>query len=282
MPPKPFPFPIGVGVDICHVSRLSRLLLNKQDDFVTRWARRVFTRHEWPHLWEKFHEAGALHMTSKVPQPQLFLPNLCVLPHQKTDVRQDTTRTDQTQDTERFPSLVDEWAAKEAAVKASRHRRLLLRDISIVQANSNNKVQALVAPIRTVEIVMDPIVAQQRGIKEARSPHLGVEGMVIGGQFFKSVRIESSEEVGSMYFIRRAKIKDDERQVAEISISHDDDYAVAVCMALDERTDVKESIKHIVDDGSGEPLHEPDWGDIGWLEDRDSTDTGDRQDVTLS
>ncbi|KAL8799851.1 MAG: hypothetical protein Q9182_005600 [Xanthomendoza sp. 2 TL-2023] len=176
----------------------------------------------------------------------------------------------------------DRWAAKEAAVKASRNRRLLLRDISIVQASSNNKVCALVAPERTIEIVMDPIVAQQRGIKEARSPHRGVHGMVVGGQFFKREGTERSEEVGSRYFIRPAKIKDEERQVAEISISHDDNYAVAVCMALDERAVVTESINYMVDDGSGEPLHEPDWGDIGWLEDGDSTTTGDHQDVIPS
>ncbi|KAL8677689.1 MAG: hypothetical protein Q9186_005902 [Xanthomendoza sp. 1 TL-2023] len=176
----------------------------------------------------------------------------------------------------------DRWAAKEATVKASRHRQLLLPDISIVQANSINKVHALVAPERTINIVMDPMVAQQRGIKEATSTSYGSPGMVISGQFFRSERLEPSAKAGSRYFMRRAKIKDEERQVAEISISHDNDYAVAVCMALDERTEIKESIKYMVDDGSGEPLHEPEWGDIGWLEDEDSTNTGSHQDVSQS
>ena len=80
----------------------------------------------------------------------------------------------------------------------------------------------------------------------------------------------SSHAQGSRFFVRKARIKDDEQQIAEISISHDDDYAVAVCMALDEKVNSRhcseESSPCTIDDGSGEPLHEPEWGDSGYLE----------------
>lgn len=120
---------------------------------------------------------------------------------------------------------------------------------------------------------MSPEVAQKRGLHEAQSPNLGVYGSVTGGQFFKSPKTDPPHQLGSRFFTRRAKIKEEERQVAEISITHEKEYAVAVCMALDERPKTEHSIEYIVDDGSGEPLHEPDWSDTGFLEGEDPTNT---------
>lgn len=97
MAPKPFPFPIGVGVDICYLPRLG-MILNKQDDYVTRWARKIFTRQEWPGLWQKFHETGALHITSSVPEPQLVLPNLNLLPYIKPDLRHQGVKKERSRD----------------------------------------------------------------------------------------------------------------------------------------------------------------------------------------
>lgn len=68
-------------------------------------------------------------------------------------------------------------------------------------------------------------------------------------------------------FIRQARIKEEDRQVAELSISHDGEYAVAVCMALDEpREETEGKSEPIIDDGTGEPIHEPVWGDKGFLD----------------
>lgn len=75
MMPKPFPFPVGVGVDICHVKRLSSIM-NKRDDYMTRWAKKVFTRQEWPSLWQSFHRAIASSKKSGFPKPQLSLPKV--------------------------------------------------------------------------------------------------------------------------------------------------------------------------------------------------------------
>ena len=75
MAPRPFPLPVGIGVDICQLRRLS-FLLNKQDDYVTRWAKKVFTRQEWPSLWQSFHRAVTSSNTLEAPKPQLLLPYL--------------------------------------------------------------------------------------------------------------------------------------------------------------------------------------------------------------
>lgn len=48
MAPKPFPFPLGVGVDVCRVNRIAAIL--RHEHTRNRWARKIFTRLEWPAL----------------------------------------------------------------------------------------------------------------------------------------------------------------------------------------------------------------------------------------
>ncbi|KAL8732051.1 MAG: hypothetical protein Q9166_003003 [cf. Caloplaca sp. 2 TL-2023] len=265
------------------------MLLNKQDDYVTRWARKIFTRQEWPNLWQRFHRANAPGMSSETPDPQILLPNLSIMQREEqvAELRQGHTRTAQNEDTMQSSLLVHEpplpslsisehrwrllaqylagrWAVKEAAVKASPYRKLLLRDISIVPSNSHGKVHALVDPERTTEIVMDPKVAEIRGLPEARSPDHGIYGQVMNSKFVRSSNTLFPNRLGSRFLIRRAKIEDELRQVAEISISHDEDYAVAVCMAVAGYTE-NNNVEYIIDNGSGAPLHEPEWGDRGFL-----------------
>lgn len=48
MAPKPFPFPIGIGIDLCRVNRIASIL--RHEHTLDRWARRIFTRLEWPAL----------------------------------------------------------------------------------------------------------------------------------------------------------------------------------------------------------------------------------------
>ena len=49
--PKPFPFPIGIGIDVCRVNRIAPIL--RHEHMRNRWARKVFTRLEWPALCER-------------------------------------------------------------------------------------------------------------------------------------------------------------------------------------------------------------------------------------
>lgn len=77
--------------------------------------------------------------------------------------------------------------------------------------------------------------------------------------------MQEAKQTTAGTFTRRRKVKMTERQVAEINISHDGDYAVAVCMALDSPGFNPEG-RLIVDHGIGEAIHEPEWGDEGWLD----------------
>jgi hypothetical protein len=66
--------------------------------------------------------------------------------------------------------------------------------------------------------------------------------------------------------MRRTLVKEEDRQIAELSIAHENSVAVAVCLALkDQSGDVYHEAEPIVDDGSGGPIHEPVWGDRGFL-----------------
>ena len=49
--PKPFPFPIGIGTDVCRINRIAAVLRHEYTR--NRWARKVFTRLEWPALCRK-------------------------------------------------------------------------------------------------------------------------------------------------------------------------------------------------------------------------------------
>ncbi|KAL8940562.1 MAG: hypothetical protein Q9216_002750 [Gyalolechia sp. 2 TL-2023] len=326
MAPKPFPYPIGVGVDVCHIPRLYKVI-GKPSVYVTRWAKKIFTRLEWPHLWQKFYETNAQPSTSQTSEAQLWIPKV-----QCTTTRTQTTHPapsvaeashlwrnkvtqheveahDETQspgipfieklagnghiDTV-VPSLdtpthhvkllaqylAGRWAAKEAAIKAHRNRRLSLNDISILQpepsgtgrselSTNSRKVYALITPETTTKVVMQSQVAKSRGLLETQSRFSYVYGDVAGSQFVKMAEPNNDNvltaESGRKLWVRGLRAQDEEQQIAEINISHDHDYAVAVCMALDEKTTPRGSVDYIVDDGSGEPIHEPEWGDEGWL-----------------
>ena len=68
------------------------------------------------------------------------------------------------------------------------------------------------------------------------------------------------------FFKRRAKIADEDRQYAELSITHDGEYATAVCLACVEDVENRKQKPPFIDYGSGDPLHEPEWGDEGFFD----------------
>ena len=57
-------------------------------------------------------------------------------------------------------------------------------------------------------------------------------------------------------------MKMEDRRLADVTISHEGQYAIAVCQALDE-LHVQDSTP-IIDTSNGEPLHEPQYGDQGF------------------
>ena len=117
---------------------------------------------------------------------------------------------------------------------------------------------------------MDTHVAISRGLRDfppeirrGRMPAGSAEtisGKVVEGNFVPGKGLSSKK-----FITRKRLVREEDRQVAELSISHDGPYVVAVCMALDEKAKDGGISDYIIDDGSGDPLHEPNWGDTGWL-----------------
>ena len=178
------------------------------------------------------------------------------------------------------------WAAKEAVIKAhNQHRRLYMREISIVIPSQNpqfysaefakeNRLIALIDP-PTNTILMDDKVAKIRKLRGFGYQHhniqkekltipgfdLNVYSTTTGEQHLDGLRTDTRERTG--YYMRRARIEDSQRQIAEVSISHDGDSAVAMCMASVQAGPAKEP-EFIVDEGSSPPMHETQWGDHGF------------------
>ncbi len=142
-----------------------------------------------------------------------------------------------------------------------------MSDISIT-ASEGEKASILIDPPRQ-DILMEENIARLRGLRGlnkdmAQTPRIIVSqyyyGKLLGGKF-----VESKDHTAKKFFTRRARIADEDRQLADLSISHDGGYAIAVCMALDEEVDNAQEKLVIIDDGSGDPLHEPEWADEGWF-----------------
>lgn len=75
MGPKPFPYPIGVGIDICQFTRLYHNL-SHDSERVTRWARKVFARREWPILHQIFYRASNNRTRFDSLKASLWLPQV--------------------------------------------------------------------------------------------------------------------------------------------------------------------------------------------------------------
>ena len=128
--------------------------------------------------------------------------------------------------------------------KAHSHRRLHMSEISILQTRDKDISILSSRPLALIDPICDTIemnenVATARGIKKLYGT------------------LEN--------FTRRARIEPSDRQTVEVSISHDGDIASAVCMAFDPPDVQQVQTKNRRDDGIGAPMHEPQWGDKGWL-----------------
>lgn len=153
-----------------------------------------------------------------------------------------------------------------------------MTDISIIKSQ-NKKPLLLVDPPRRY-VLMNEEVTKSRGLQGLSTefgsaikmqsrhgtgimPTLSAQyyGDIVDGEF-----LESKDRNATTFFRRRAKVAMEDRQVAELSISHDGEYAMAVCIASDDSTLDPEEKPFIIDDGSGDPIHEPEWADEGWFD----------------
>lgn len=122
---------------------------------------------------------------------------------------------------------------------------------------------------------MDKRVATLRGLRGYSKDTEHIDNTLLHpkacyGGILNGTFVETKDPNAERFFIRRAKIADEDRQLADVSISHDGKYAMAVCIALDEAFHPDQEKPAIIDDGTGEPLHEPEWADEGWFSPREN------------
>lgn len=158
-------------------------------------------------------------------------------------------------------------------IKAHRHRQLYMQDISIVYQRSSQAPSTITQLVALIDPISDTIEMDERAASERKLRGFGPrsnglhKGALIGN-VDDTENIHNQEEIlirKAPHFHRRAKVRSSDRQVAKINISHDGDYAVAVCMAFDP-PGMKAEQRRIVDNGRGPPKHEPQWGDEGWFD----------------
>ena len=164
-------------------------------------------------------------------------------------------------------------------IKAHRHRQLYMQDISIIRpslpprsssSTGTDGAQKLVALIDPPcdRIEMHRRVATRRGLRGFVFKNYGLHkgALMTRDELRKEAQdLENSKVDKGVHYYRRSRVKESDRQIAEINISHDGDYAIAVCIAFDPPDSIVQE-KTIVDNGEGLPLHEPQWGDEGWLD----------------
>ena len=148
-----------------------------------------------------------------------------------------------------------------------------MQDISIIHQRSPQATNTISQLVALIDPVCDTIEMDERVASERRLRGFGPQSQ----ELYKGALIGNADDCENAHsrdekvvkkaprFHRRAKVRSSDRQVAKINISHDGDYAVAVCMAFDP-PGMKPEEKRIVDDGRGPPKHEPQWGDEGWFD----------------
>lgn len=170
-------------------------------------------------------------------------------------------------------------------IKAHRHRKLGFQDISIIDIDPRgagfeaeagirfNLNAAIDPPTRSVQ--MDQRVAILRGLRGFRGDEEETSAIIGQAELAdlpvkrKQGHLVQSEglriPMHGPYLTRRSLVKDEDRQIAELSITHENTVAVAVCMAWkDPSEEMIGELEPIIDDGSGESMHEPAWGDRGF------------------
>ena len=154
--------------------------------------------------------------------------------------------------------------------------------------NGSFKPVAVVEPARRLVLIPERI-AKHRGVdcgQIIRSVVPGKPGgemkwarWTVFGNFVEGHFRRTDRYSGQQFYPRRSRRSDDDegREIAEVSLSHDGNYATATCLAskrphavgaqkdfLDDSAGA--FYRHaLLDDGHGEPIHEPIWGDEGWV-----------------
>ncbi|EMF10868.1 uncharacterized protein SEPMUDRAFT_150826 [Sphaerulina musiva SO2202] len=196
MPPRPFPFALRIGTDIVSQARLRDLITRPKAGHGTgtqldAFLRRVFTEREQFVFWKRF---AGFHVSNTQRLP-------LVVSH-----------------------LAGRWAAKEAAIKAVKPRKVTHRDVEILQDRDTKELYALIQDHPNV-----------LGAPYFRIKHLDLQNNSPAESEEKEPSVPSQGSMPNLESQEQQENPDDSAaQVAKISISHDADYATAVCLAAED------------------------------------------------
>ncbi|KAI6911556.1 hypothetical protein D0869_10956 [Hortaea werneckii] len=225
MPPRPFPFALGIGTDICHRKRIEQLLLKPPPQArkknLTRFLVRFLTSREISIFWRKFEDESGL-----------FASQL-----------ENVTRY-----------LAGRWAAKEATIKACQWRQLSFKHIQILRQQGGLRADQTGA---TYALILDKPASAFQAAFHSRSRDQSFDFEDNAAKQDHSSGLSSSESIVSDnntneqrrevhppsmvdehdFISAEVQNEDLPGQIAKISISHDGEYATAVCMAAEEPMD---------------------------------------------
>ncbi|KAK1472110.1 hypothetical protein CABS01_04753 [Colletotrichum abscissum] len=199
LPPKRFPFPLQVGTDLCQISRIYRILASDKE---SRFLRRILTKHERLAIPAVLKSADASATPSEISKDDDFqaLKKRNPLLWKKASF------------------LAGRFAAKEATFKAHPTRNLTWHDITIARKQS--------AQLKDIEERKKATEQEEKPKKQDEEP--------------KELEAKEAEPTaltpngsGPPIAIVRGIHEGIPGQEALLSISHDGDYATAVCLAFE-------------------------------------------------
>lgn len=185
MPPRPFPFPLRVGTDIVRVNRIREAITRnrKTGSQLHPFLNKLLTRREQQVFFRMFPD---FHVT-------------------------DTTRLPRVSE-----HLAGRFAAKEAAIKAAKPRKLVYLDIEVLRQGETGEMYGLIRD--------NTFVHERHGIKRLNLKETAASG-------------SSTAETATEYpFASRKEIPEESDhdpagQMVALSISHEGEYATATCIA---------------------------------------------------
>ncbi|KAK1640873.1 hypothetical protein BDP81DRAFT_390208 [Colletotrichum phormii] len=209
LPPKRFPFPFKLGTDICQISRIYRILAKDKE---ASFLRRILTKNERLAISASLMSADASGTASEVSKDDDFqaLKERNPLLWKKASF------------------LAGRFAAKEATFKAHPTRNLTWHDIAIVRKRFEQ-----LRDIEGLKKVKAQEEEENKEVEEEEEPK-EVEGKAEETSSTTTPADEESADNGSgpPVAIVRSRYDDMPDQEVLVSISHDGDYATAVCIGF--------------------------------------------------
>ncbi|MCJ1306989.1 hypothetical protein MMC25_000633 [Agyrium rufum] len=238
---------LRIGNDICSIQRIKKIIRRDANgEYLTRWVHKFLRKKEC----EDFERLKQRWLDPPPDTPSTRLNN-----YLESAVPLHMHSGQQSLHFNRLAAfLAGRWAAKEAIIKAHALYKIRQSDISISVHPLGGQPTAKVLIGATV--LMGKQVAVQRSI----GPSIGPMNQAAQSYFQGITGCAQSE----LEHVRARPMRIDLRNwhTTHLSISHDTDYATAVCLA-----EYDFSRRYVIDDGSGPLLHIPARSDQGFAPD---------------